>query len=90
MWCIYQMSIDVETLVKQLGKPYQDIYEQGLVPYETKPSVTVSDDIYRLDMKREGIYLAFINDLEKKLKEVTLTFEDESKTNWLFPNPSVY
>ncbi len=89
MWCIYQMSIDVETLVKQLGKPYQDIYEQGLVPYETKPSVTVSDDIYRLDMKREGIYLAFINDLEK-LKEVTLTFEDESKTNWLFPNPSVY
>ncbi|HHM1973522.1 TPA: hypothetical protein ACRGDL_005601, partial [Klebsiella pneumoniae] len=24
MWCIYQMSIDVETLVKQLGKPYQD------------------------------------------------------------------
>ncbi|MHC8125492.1 DUF6392 family protein, partial [Klebsiella pneumoniae] len=33
--------------------------------YETKPSVTVSDDIYRLDMKREGIYLAFINDLEK-------------------------
>ncbi len=32
VWCIYQMSIDVETLVKQLGKPYQDIYEQGLVP----------------------------------------------------------
>ncbi|HHP8569468.1 TPA: DUF6392 family protein, partial [Klebsiella pneumoniae] len=27
VWCIYQMSIDVETLVKQLGKPYQDIYE---------------------------------------------------------------
>ncbi|EIY5467615.1 hypothetical protein MLE36_001097 [Klebsiella pneumoniae] len=69
MWCIYQMSIDVETLVKQLGKPYQDIYEQGLVPDETKPSVTVSDDIYRLDMKREGIYLAFINDLEKNLKK---------------------
>ncbi|SLN90671.1 Uncharacterised protein [Klebsiella pneumoniae] len=89
MWCIYQMSIDVETLVKQLGKPYQDIYEQGLVPYETKPSVTVSDDIYRLDMKREGIYLALLM-IWKKLKEVTLTFEDESKTNWLFPNPSVY
>ena len=65
VWCIYKMSIDVETLVKQLGKPYQDIYEQGLVPYETRPSVTVSDDIYRLDMKRDGIYLAFINDLEK-------------------------
>ncbi|HHM1060523.1 TPA: DUF6392 family protein, partial [Klebsiella pneumoniae] len=24
------MNIDVETLVKQLGKPYQDIYDQGL------------------------------------------------------------
>ncbi|HHM1796189.1 TPA: DUF6392 family protein, partial [Klebsiella pneumoniae] len=23
------MNIDVETLVKQLGKPYQDIYDQG-------------------------------------------------------------
>ncbi|EPO3577151.1 TPA: DUF6392 family protein, partial [Klebsiella pneumoniae] len=26
------MNIDVETLVKQLGKPYQDIYDQGLIP----------------------------------------------------------
>lgn len=60
VWCIYQMSIDVETLVKQLGKPYQDIYKQGLVPYETKPSVTVSDDIYRLDMKREGCFYRFL------------------------------
>ena len=59
------MSLNVEKLIKNLGKSYLDIYEQGLVPYETKPSVTVSDDIYRLDMKREGIYLAFINDLEK-------------------------
>ncbi|WP_420270644.1 DUF6392 family protein, partial [Klebsiella pneumoniae] len=25
----------------------------------TKPSVTVSDDIYRLDMKREGVFLSF-------------------------------
>ncbi|WP_227637305.1 DUF6392 family protein, partial [Klebsiella pneumoniae] len=28
-----QRYIDVETLVKQLGKPYQDIYDQGLIPY---------------------------------------------------------
>ncbi len=59
------MSLNVEKLIKNLGKSYLDIYEQGLIPYKTKPSVTVSDDIYRLDMKREGIYLAFINDLEK-------------------------
>ncbi|MBZ6991028.1 hypothetical protein FMK25_16965 [Klebsiella pneumoniae] len=59
------MSIDVETLVKQLGKPYQDIYEQGLVPYETKPSVTVSDDISRLNMRRERIFSSFINNQKK-------------------------
>ena len=34
------MNIDVETLVKQLGKPYQDIYDQGLIPYKTKQNKT--------------------------------------------------
>ena len=48
----WQMNIDIETLVKQLGKPYQDIYEQGLIPYKTKPTITVGDDIFRLDMRR--------------------------------------
>ncbi len=41
------MNIDIETLVKQLGKPYQDIYEQGLIPYKTKPTITVGDDIFQ-------------------------------------------
>ena len=35
------MNIDVETLVKQLGKPYQDIYDQGLMPYKTKQNQRV-------------------------------------------------
>ncbi|VFZ08557.1 Uncharacterised protein [Klebsiella pneumoniae] len=35
------MNIDVETLVKQLGKPYQDIYDQGLIPYKTKQNQRV-------------------------------------------------
>ncbi len=33
------MNIDVETLVKQLGKPYQDIYDQGLIPYKKNQRV---------------------------------------------------
>ncbi|WP_221017490.1 DUF6392 family protein, partial [Klebsiella pneumoniae] len=45
------MSLNVEKLIKNLGKSYLDIYKQGLIPYKTKPSGTVSDDIYRLDMK---------------------------------------
>lgn len=52
-------------LVKQLGKPYQDIYEQGLIPYKTKPTITVSDDIFRLDMRRERIFSSFINNQKK-------------------------
>ncbi|OQZ63987.1 hypothetical protein B0W94_30450, partial [Klebsiella pneumoniae subsp. pneumoniae] len=28
--------------MKQLGKPYQDIYDQGLIPYKTKPTGTIS------------------------------------------------
>ncbi|HIA3877019.1 TPA: DUF6392 family protein, partial [Klebsiella pneumoniae] len=45
-----------------------------------------SDDIYRLDMKREGVFLSFFNNQDKNLKEVTLRLEDENKTDWLFPN----
>ncbi|MEG7999309.1 DUF6392 family protein [Klebsiella quasipneumoniae subsp. quasipneumoniae] len=37
--------------MKQLGKPYQDIYDQGLIPYK-KPTSTVGDDISRLGMRR--------------------------------------
>ncbi|MCX9049523.1 DUF6392 family protein [Citrobacter portucalensis] len=44
------MNIDVETLVRQLGTPCQDIYDQGLIPFKTeqnrtKPTGTFSDDI---------------------------------------------
>lgn len=80
------MNIDVEGLVKNLGHPYQEIYNDGLIPYKTKPYGSVSDDIARLDMKREEVYLAFINNKEKILTEITLTLEDEGKTDWLFPN----
>ena len=81
------MKINVETLVKNLGIPYQEIFEKGLIPYKTKPHGAMDDDIASLEMKRAGIYLAFSNNSEKALKEVTLKLEDESKTDWLFPNP---
>ena len=81
------MSLNVEKLIKNIGKSYLDIYKQGLIPYKTKPSGTVGDDIHRLDMKREGVFLSFVNNQDKNLKEVTLRLEDEAKTDWLFPNP---
>ncbi|TBX32959.1 DUF6392 family protein [Rahnella victoriana] len=81
------MNINVEALVKKLGSPYQEIYENGLIPYKTKPYGAIDDDVARLDMKREGIYLAFINNAVKNLTEVTITLEDEGKTDWHFPHP---
>lgn len=81
------MNIDVEGLVKKLGCPYQEIYDDGLIPYKKKPYGSVSDDVASLEMKREGIFLSFFNNPEKNLREVTLTLEDESQTDWLFPNP---
>ncbi|WP_332100820.1 DUF6392 family protein [Klebsiella pneumoniae] len=38
------MNIDVEKLVKQLGKLYQDILKNGLIPYKTEPYGAVDDD----------------------------------------------
>ncbi|MDK9605703.1 DUF6392 family protein [Lelliottia wanjuensis] len=80
------MSLDIEKLIKELGKPYQDTYDIGLIPYVTKPSGSVSDKYSSLEMKREGVFLAFINSREKLLKEVTLRLKDEGKSDWLFPN----
>ncbi|EEC5263202.1 hypothetical protein HB691_000057 [Salmonella enterica subsp. enterica] len=78
------MNINVEMLVKQLDKPYQEIYALGLIPYKSKPYGSVSDDDASLDMKREGIFLSFINNEEKILKAVTLRLECEGKTDWIF------
>ena len=38
------MIIDVEKLVKQLGKPYHEIYSYGLIPYKTKPYGPIEED----------------------------------------------
>lgn len=80
------MNVSVEMLIKQLGKSYQEIYELGLIPYQSKPYGSVSDDEASLDMKREGIFLSFINNNEKILKAVTLRLKYDGKTDWLFPN----
>lgn len=58
-----------------------------MIPYKTKPHGPIDEDEADLDMRREGMLLVFVNDSEKKLKEVTLRLEDEGKTDWLFPNP---
>ena len=81
------MNIDVEKLVKQLGKSYQEILEKGLIPQKTKHYGPIDEYEAEFDMKREGILLVFTNNSEKNLTEITLRLEDKGKTDWVFPNP---
>ncbi|WP_436836167.1 DUF6392 family protein [Klebsiella pneumoniae] len=38
------MNIDIETLVKQLGKDYHESYDSGQIKYKTKPTATAGYD----------------------------------------------
>lgn len=38
------MNINVEALVKKLGSPYQEIYDNDLIPYKTKPYGAVDNE----------------------------------------------
>ena len=84
------MNIDIETLVKQLGKDYQEIYDSGLIKYKTKPTAPVGYDTATLDTKREGLFLSFENDKNKIFKEITLTLEDDDITDWVFQNSMAF
>ena len=79
------MSVNVEALINSLGKTYQEIFDAGLIPYKRKPTVFSGDPDISLDMVKEGVYLSF-NRSDRVLNEITLTFIDDDKKNWIFPN----
>ncbi|MDB6369067.1 DUF6392 family protein [Photorhabdus bodei] len=70
------MAINIEALINSLGKSYQEIFNEGLIPYKSKLGGDSGDDYVSLDMQKEGIFLAF-NRTSKKLTPVTLTLIDE-------------
>ncbi len=80
------MNIDVETLVKQLGKDHQEIYDSGLIKYKTKPTATAGYDTATLDMKREGLFSLSRMIKIKPSKKLALTLEDDDITDWVFLN----
>ncbi len=79
------MNINVEELIKQLGKPYLNIFEKDLIPYKTKLYGAIDDEAI-LKMKREGLFLVFANKPDMEFIEISLKLEDEGKTDWVFPN----
>jgi hypothetical protein len=79
------MTINIELLIRSIGKTYQDIYDAGLIPYKTKPRGDSGDSVIELDMVKECVYLAFYRS-SRKLFCITLTILDDDKPLLHFPN----
>ncbi|WP_232799154.1 DUF6392 family protein [Proteus vulgaris] len=80
------MSVNIEALVLRLGDTYNELYDDGLIPYKTKPQGNSGDDEVTLKMSKEYVSLSFENP-SKKLSEITLTLiPDNMKNGWIFPN----
>ncbi|OCQ53302.1 hypothetical protein Ppb6_01494 [Photorhabdus australis subsp. thailandensis] len=77
------MAINIEALINSLGRDYKDIFNEGLIPYKTKPHGFPGDEVICLDMTREGVFLSFYRK-DRKLKEITLTLIN-NKPTYLFP-----
>jgi hypothetical protein len=79
------MAINVEALINNLGKTYQEIFDVGLIPYKTKPTGDSGCDYVSLDMIKEGVFLAFKR-VDLSLFDVTLTLINAEKKSYIFPN----
>lgn len=80
------MSVNIEALVLRLGDTYDELYNDGLIPYKTKPQGNSGDDVLILRMSKEYVFLAFENP-SKKLAQMSLTLiPDDMKNGWVFPN----
>ncbi|MCC8422887.1 DUF6392 family protein [Photorhabdus thracensis] len=79
------MAVNIEALINFLGKSYQEIFDEGLIPYKTKPTGFPGDSDISLDMVKEGIFLSFLRK-NKVLTEITLTLIDHKRPNFIFAN----
>lgn len=79
------MTVNIEELMRSLGKPYQAIRDAGIITYKTPPQGTQSDPYLTLKMKNEGVSLTFDNDEDKALSEILLNIKTDKK-GWVFPN----
>ncbi|MBI0274718.1 pyocin immunity protein [Hafnia alvei] len=79
------MTINVEALIRSLGKSYNEIFDAGLIPYKTKPKSSSGEPFVFLDMAKEGVFLSFKRD-GRILKEMTVRIQNDKVKNWEFPN----
>lgn len=79
------MTLNIDALIRSMGKTYQDIFDAGLIPYKTKPSASSGEPEIFLDMAKEGVFLIFGRS-DRKLIGVELNFQNKKIKNWIFPN----
>jgi len=79
------MTVNVENLIRNLGKTYEQLFDAGLITYKSKPTGFSGSDVVTLNMAKEGVFLAFHRN-SHILKEITLILHDQKKKNWVFPN----
>lgn len=79
------MTVNVESLIRNLGGTYEHIHEERILPYSTKPTGAPGSPNLCLGIAREGIFLSFKR-TGRILKSVTLRLQHEQFKNWVFPN----
>ncbi len=79
------MTVNVEALIRSLGKNYKDLVDSGLITYKSAPKGASGSPMISLDMATEGVFLAFKRD-GRILTEITLSIQHDTLTNWTFPN----
>lgn len=79
------MTVNIELLIFSLGRSYEEIFEAGLILYQTTPTGAPGSPNLSLEMAREGVFLSFKRD-GKILKSITLKLQHDPVKNWVFPN----
>ncbi|MGV3345565.1 DUF6392 family protein [Enterobacteriaceae bacterium LUAb1] len=79
------MTVNVTSFLYSFGKRYQEMCDEGIIPYKTKPTGFSGDPDLSLNMAKEGIYLSFRRD-GYIFQEISLRIQNDKISHWLFPN----
>ncbi|WKZ94662.1 DUF6392 family protein (plasmid) [Chimaeribacter arupi] len=79
------MTVNVDALIRSLGKKYKELVDSGLINYKSSPKGASGSPTISLDMAKEGVFLAFRRE-GRILKEITLSIQHDTLNKWTFPN----
>lgn len=79
------MTVNIDNLINGIGKTYQELLDEGVIPYKTKPTGYPGDPDLTLDMAKEGVHLTFRRE-GRQLWSVIISIQHNSIANWVFPN----